>query len=88
MTHSFVVTSEGAAMPDAGATVAILDAFVALMAMVGGAGAILAGEPALEGVDTAGDAMSLIEEVSTKDNEINVAHLALGGEEPSTACGT
>ncbi len=30
------------------------------MAVVGGAGAMFAGEPALDGVDTAGEAMSLI----------------------------
>ena len=60
MTHSLVVTSEGAARPDAGAMAAIFDAFAALMAMVGGAGAMFAGEPALDGVDTAGEAMSLI----------------------------
>jgi hypothetical protein len=88
MTHSFVVTSEGAAIPETGATVAIFDAFAALIAMVGGAGAILAGEPALEGVDTAGDAMSPIQEVSTEGNEINVAHWVLGGKAPSTACET
>jgi hypothetical protein len=59
MTHSFVVTSEGAVIPDAGAMAAIFAAFAALIAIVGSAGAIFAGEPALEGVDTAGDAMSL-----------------------------
>jgi hypothetical protein len=60
MTHSFVVTSEGAAKPSAGAIAAIFDAFAALMARVGGAGAMFAGEPALDGVDTAGEVMSLI----------------------------
>jgi hypothetical protein len=66
MTHSFVVTSEGAAIPDAGAMAAILAifaAFAALIAIVGSAGAIFAGEAALEGVDTASDAMSLIERI-------------------------
>jgi hypothetical protein len=52
--------SEGAAKPGVGAMAAIFDAFVALMAIVGGAGAMFAGEPALDGVDTAGEAMSLI----------------------------
>jgi len=63
MTHSLVVTSEGAAIPDAGAMAAIFAAFAALIAIVGSAGAIFAGEPALEGVDPAGDAMSLIEPI-------------------------
>jgi hypothetical protein len=85
MTHSFVVTSEGAATPDAGAMAAIFDAFAALMAMVGRAGAILAGEPVLEGVDTAGDAMSLIDGYETANNEVNVAHWKLGDEAPSKA---
>lgn len=59
MTHSLVVTSEGAAIPDAGAMAAMVDALAALMAMVGGAGAILAGEPALDdGVETAGEAIA------------------------------
>ena len=54
------------------------------MAMVGGAGAILAGEPALDGVDTAGDAMSLIESFVNR-TEGNQRHtLEIGVETPST----
>jgi hypothetical protein len=60
MTHSFLITSEGACRPDAGEMAAILDASAVLIAMFGGAGAILAGEPADDGVETAGDAMSLV----------------------------
>lgn len=59
MTHSFLVTREGAGRPDAGDMAAMRDASAALIAMLGGAGAMLAGEPADDGVDTAGEAMSL-----------------------------
>ena len=87
MTHSFVVTSGGAAKPDAGAMAAIFDAFAALMAMVGGAGAILAGEPALDGVDTAGDAMSLIESFFNRRQRDQRHTLDMSLETPSTAGG-
>jgi hypothetical protein len=54
---------------------AISDAFGALMAMVGGAGAILAGEPADDGVEVAGDAMlSLIVNLVTWDDTMNFRH--------------
>jgi len=65
---------------------AIFDAFAALMAMVGGAGAILAGEPALDGVETAGDAISLIESFFKCKQRKQRHTLDAGIETPSTAC--
>ena len=64
MTHSFLVTIVGVGSPDAGAIEAILDALTVLIAS--GGGASVAGEPADDGVDTAGDAMSLIVELRLK----------------------
>jgi hypothetical protein len=73
MTHSFLVTREGADRPDAGNMAAIFDASAALIAMLGGAGAMLAGEPADDGVDTAGEAMSLTMKFVARDNTVNFA---------------
>jgi hypothetical protein len=57
MIHSLDVTMGGAGTPDAGARAAILDAFIDLIARPGGAGARAAGDPAEDGVETAGDAI-------------------------------
>jgi len=57
MIHSFDVTMGGVGTPDAGAIAAILDAFIDLIARAGGAGARAAGDPAEDGVETAGDAI-------------------------------
>ena len=86
MTHSLVVTSEGGAKPDDGAMAAMFDAFAALMAMEGGAGAMFAGEPALDGVDTAGEAMSLVESFVNCTQRNRRHTLDMDVETPSTAC--
>lgn len=53
MTHSFLVTMEGAGRPEAGTTVAMVGASDDLMVEVG-AGARAAGDSAEEEVDTVG----------------------------------
>jgi hypothetical protein len=58
MIHSLVVNIVGVGMPDPDAIMVMLDMFGALIARVGGAGAMAAGEPVEDGVDTAGEAMS------------------------------
>jgi hypothetical protein len=56
---------------------AMVDAFAALMAMVGGAGAILAGEPALDdGVETAGEAIA--NQIRVLNNENRRRALGVG----------
>ncbi len=57
MIHSLRVTMVG--VPAVGEKPFMFTALIFLIARVGGAGAIAAGEPADEGVDTAGDAMSV-----------------------------
>jgi hypothetical protein len=57
MTHSFLVTIGGAPIPDPRIPLLIVEELADLIARGGGAGAIAAGEPADDGVDTAGDAI-------------------------------
>ena len=62
MIHSFLVTMVGVCRPEAGAMAAMLFMMLwlllVLIASVGGAGARFGGEPAEDGVDTAGEAMA------------------------------